>query len=546
VTLSLNVSGQPARPFGALVAGLLVVLAFVQAGHDARRTVQLMVLAFPVLAALLWRASTVRQRRLQRGAVWLATMPFLADSIVRAYLFNLYEAAPDSATVLGAMANSSAGEALEYIDTHWRDMAVAAGTLVAGGVALAFAVQLDAFAAVPGRWRYRRVGHGALMLVALLCAFALINKPWRKLHPLVFWPAWTNSVVAQQAAWAHHEAARRTALDDARLARPVTMASGPATVVLVVSESINRDNLGLYGYARDTTPLLAQQQARLGANFLTMRNAWSTEASTIPALRALFGVAGAGSRPELHMLALARAAGYKVWWISNQEDMAIENVHARLADVVQMQSHTPGRSAKSLDEQVLQPMQAALADRAERKLIVLHLMGAHPHYRFRYPPGAAQFSRRADSVDRGLIAQDKPRWVRRLRDDYDSALVYQDRIVSHSLDLARASAPASGYLAWMYLSDHGQEVGHTSNRIGHSPGTAAGYRIPALIWQRAPRPGMVAGAGARPFRSDWADMTLAHLLGMQWQGYRASQNVLDPRYSWVVPVLPAKIAAFDR
>jgi heptose-I-phosphate ethanolaminephosphotransferase len=465
---------------------------------------------------------------------------------VRAYLFNLYEAAPDSATVLGAMANSSAGEALEYIDTHWRDMAVAAGTLVAGGVALAFAVQLDAFAAVPGRWRYRRVGHGALMLVALLCAFALINKPWRKLHPLVFWPAWTNSVVAQQAAWAHHEAARRTALDDARLARPVTMAAGPATVVLVVSESINRDNLGLYGYARDTTPLLAQQQARLGANFLTMRHAWSTEASTIPALRAVFGVAGAGSRPELHMLALARAAGYKVWWISNQEDMAIENVHARLADVVQMQSHTPGRSAKSLDEQVLQPMQAALADRAERKLIVLHLMGAHPHYRFRYPPGAAQFSRRADSVDRGLIAQDKPRWVRRLRDDYDSALVYQDRIVSHSLDLARASAPASGYLAWMYLSDHGQEVGHTSNRIGHSPGTAAGYRIPALIWQRAPRPGMVAGAGARPFRSDWADMTLAHLLGMQWQGYRASQNVLDPRYSWVVPVLPAKIAAFDR
>jgi len=546
VTLSLNVSGHPARPVGALVAGLLVVLAFVQAGHDARRTVQLMVLAVPVLAALLWQASTVRQRRLQYGAVWLLTMPFLADSIVRAYLFNLYEAAPDSATVLGAMANSSASEALEYIDTHWRDMAVAAGTLAVGGVALAFAVQLDAFAAKPGGWRYRRAGHVALVLVALVCAFAFINKPWRKLHPLVFWSAWANSVATQQAAWEHHEAARRTALDDARLARPVTVDAGPATVVLVVSESINRDNLGLYGYPRDTTPLLAQQQARLGGNFLTLRHAWSTEASTIPALRAVFGVAGGGRRQELHMLALARAAGYKVWWISNQEDMAIENVHARLADVVHMLSHTPGRSAKSLDEQVLEPMQAALADPTARKLIVLHLMGAHPHYRFRYPAGAEQFSRRADAVDRALIAQDRPRWVRRLRDDYDSALVYQDRIVSHSLDLARGSAPASGYLAWMYLSDHGQEVGHTSNRIGHSPGTAAGYRIPALIWQRAPRPGMAAGAAARPFRSDWADMTLAHLLGMQWQGYRAAQNVLDPRYSWEAPVLPAKIAAFDR
>ena len=546
MTLFLNVNDQPRRPLGALVASLLVVLAFVLAGHDGRRTIQLMVLALPGLAVLLWHLPGAPQRRLRCLAAWFLMMPFLVDGIVRAYLFNLYEAAPDSATVLGAMANSSAGEAFEYIDTHWRDMAVATGALAVGGVALAFAVQLDALAGVPRRWRYRRVGHVALALVVLLCAFAFINKPWRKLHPVVFWSAWANAVATQQDAWKHHEAARRMALDAARLARPVLADAGPATVVLVVSESINRDNLGLYGYARATTSLLDGQRARLGASFLTMRHAWSTEASTIPALRAMFGVAGTGSRPELHMLALARAAGYKVWWISNQEDMAIENVHARLADVVQMLSHTPGRSAKSLDQQVLQPMQAALADPAERKLIVLHLMGAHPHYRFRYPAGAGKFSGRADAVDRALIAQDKPRWVRRLRDDYDSALVYQDRIASHSLDLARASAPADGYLAWMYLSDHGQEVGHTANRIGHSPGTAAGYRIPALIWQRTPRPGMAAGAAARPFRSDWADMTLARLLGMQWQGYRASQDVLDPRYNWVAPVLPAKIAAFDR
>ena len=546
MTLSLNVAGHPARPFGALLAGLLVVLAFVQAGHDGRRTVQLMVLAFPVLAALLWHLPDARQRRVRSVAVWLLTMPFLVDAIVRAYLFNLYQAAPDSSTVLGAMANTSAGEASEYIETCWRDLAVSAATLLVGGVALAFAVQLGTFSVVTGRGRYRWLGRAALVLALLVCALAFINKPWRKLHPAVFWPAWAGAVSTQQAAWQHYADARRLALDAARSARPVAVDAGPATVVLVVSESINRDNLGLYGYARATTPLLDGQQARLGGNFLTMRHAWSTEATTIPALRSMFGVAGTGSRPELHMLALARAAGYKVWWISNQEDMAIENVHARLADEVHMLSHTPGRSAKSLDRQVLEPMQAALLDPTERKLIVLHLMGAHPHYRFRYPAGADRFDRRRDAVDRALIAQQKPRWLRKLRDDYDSALVYHDEIVSRSLDLAQADAPANGYMAWMYLSDHGQEVGHTANRIGHSPGTAAGYRIPALIWQRAPRPGMAAGAGTRPFRADWADMTLAHLLGMEWTGYRASQDILHPGYNWVAPVLPATITAFDR
>jgi len=57
---------------------------------------------------------------------------------------------------------------------------------------------------------------------------------------------------------------------------------------------------------------------------------------------------------------------------------------------------------------------------------------------------------------------------------------------------------------------------------------------------------MAAGAGTRPFRADWADMTLAHLLGMEWTGYRASQDILHPGYQWVAPVLPATITAFDR
>ena len=35
-----------------------------------------------------------------------------------------------------------------------------------------------------------------------------------------------------------------------------------------------------------------------------------------------------------HVLALARAAGYKVWWMSNHDDLVIEQQHARLADVV--------------------------------------------------------------------------------------------------------------------------------------------------------------------------------------------------------------------
>jgi heptose-I-phosphate ethanolaminephosphotransferase len=33
-----------------------------------------------------------------------------------------------------------------------------------------------------------------------------------------------------------------------------------STVVLIISESINRDNMGIYGYERNTTPMLEKLQ----------------------------------------------------------------------------------------------------------------------------------------------------------------------------------------------------------------------------------------------------------------------------------------------
>lgn len=46
-------------------------------------------------------------------------MSFVADATLRAYLFDTYQAAPDSSPVLGAMANTGARETAEYLSMHW-------------------------------------------------------------------------------------------------------------------------------------------------------------------------------------------------------------------------------------------------------------------------------------------------------------------------------------------------------------------------------------------------------------------------------------------
>ncbi|MBS0340484.1 MAG: phosphoethanolamine transferase [Proteobacteria bacterium] len=529
--------GRAATGLAAL-AGVFIVL-----GHDGRRVAQLVLLALPLLAWMAWPVRGRAAQRTRRIALWLWVMLFALDGAARAFLLDAYQAAPDGALVLGAVANTNGREGGEYLQAHWRVVLLWAAALAAAG---AFAWRLAGrgrqAASPPGMSRW---GVGVLALLLALGAVAYASKPWRRLHPMVFWASWAQSVQDFKADMADQQQVRDRALLQARQAAPVVAHEGPSTVVLVITDSINRDNLGLYGYRRDTTPRLQVHRHRAGDNMLVLRNAWSVDASTLPALRNLFAFGQPdASRPQ-HLLALARAAGYKVWWMSNHDDIAIEQQHARLADVVDFVNRTPGRASASLDGELLDCVQEALEDPARRKLIVVHLLGAHPHYRLRFPEGQNPFDDEVDAVEAQMQDQGRAAWVRRFRQDYDAALLYHDFVVSETLQLTQAVGQGEGYRAWMYLSDHGQEVGHVSDRAGHSPHTESGYRIPALVWRSEALGPLAAQAAAQqPFRADWAGWTVADLLHLRWSGRQTGRNVLAPEYRWEAPVLPARVKSY--
>ena len=98
----------------------------------------------------------------------------------------------------------------------------------------------------------------------------------------------------------------------------------------------------------------------------------------------------------------------------------------------------------------------------------------------------------------------------------------------------------------MYLSDHGQEVGHVKDHAGHSKSTEAGYRIPAFFWQDASAKVLPEGVADKPFRADWAAWTVADLLGMQWSPLASERNILSATYQWQAPHLPTPVTSFTR
>ena len=527
------------------------LLAPIVAGFDGKRVLQLLVLALPALLVLLYPAPTARGRRLQALLAGTYALLFITDGATRAYLLDLYAAAPNSALVLTAIANSNAAETLEYARTQaWPLGLAVAGTLTCIA-ALALGLCLWCRHARP-RPEGRRLRLTILLLCLLLVATAVASKPWRRHHPLPFWVEWWQDVGRLRSHWAALNDQRERLLAIARARSPQLTATAPSTAVLVITDSVNRDNLSIYGYPRATTPALAAEVTEATANdrLGVFRHAWSLDAATIPALRRLFYFGAPEAGEPLHLLALARAAGYRVSWIGNHADLGVEQEHAQLAERVRMLNQTPGRSTHQPDGVILDSLRAALAAPSapsapsapeERKLIVLHLLGAHPHYRLRYPEGTPRFGDdgNEDAVTQALRAAGRPFWLRDLRDDYDTALRYHDGIVAETLRLTRAAAPDA---VWLYLSDHGQEVGHSRNQAGHSPGTAAGYRIPLLAWRPAP---FAPETLARPVRADWLGHSLGSLLGLDWPGYDAQRDAFAPAYRWQAPPHPV-ITDFER
>ncbi len=543
--MTSSTSSRPAVLPGFAMAVLAAVCAgAVLLGHEGLRAVQVAILTLPVLLWLLWPVERAGWRRVRWTAAFGVIAAFLVDGAARAFLQREYQAAPDSSLVLAAAANTTARETLEYLRSQLPAMTLAIAALIAMLALTGFAISR---AAPRGRTLSRRARVVLLVLLAV-CALAHLSKPWRRHHPLLFWPAWARQVEDLRATWADQQVQREQLMRNARSAAPTVAGATPSTVMLVLGESINRDNMSLYGYARPTTPELIALRDEEHGRLLTLRHAWSVEATTVASLSGLFSFgerdADDPAGRTQHLIALAKSAGYKVWWISNHDDVAVDQQHARLADSVEMINRQPGRSSGSLDGELLDEVETALADPAPRKLVVVHLLGAHPHYRLRMPPGEHPFDAGGDAVDAAMVRDGRAAWVREFRQDYDSAIRYHDRIVARTLRLTKRHLPTGGRGAWMFLSDHGQEVGHGGDHAGHSPGTASGYRIPALLWRS--EGSFDATTASRPFRADWAGWTLAELMQLSWTGMRDGRNVLHRTYAWEAPTLPVKDLRFDR
>lgn len=263
-----------------------------------------------------------------------------------------------------------------------------------------------------------------------------------------------------------------------------TDATDAQTYVLVIGESTNRNRLSLYGYPRDTNPRLQEIRHEL----LVYNDVVANIPYTIESLSSTLTFTPPEKYNEayraMNVITMMKKAGFKTFWITNQQTLTHRNTmltaFAKLTDEPTFLNNNRRQSANSYDEVVLKPFADALSDNAKRKLIVVHLIGTHFAYEYRYPDVFNIFSNQQPLSS--FATGEEPV---QMYNDYDNAVRYNDNVVRQLIDSYRAKDPY-GFL--LYFADHGEEVFDVRDFNGRdmSKPTIDMYDVPFIVWP-APR-----------------------------------------------------------
>ena len=311
----------------------------------------------------------------------------------------------------------------------------------------------------------------------------------------------------------------------------------PRTLVLVIGESTQRGRMSLYGYPRETTPELDALH-KSDPNFTVFNNVVTSRPYTIEILQQALTFANE-KNPDLYLtqpslMNMMKQAGYKTFWITNQQTMTARNtmltVFSKQTDKQFYMNQQRTQSAREYDSNVLAPFKEVLADPAPKKFIIVHLLGTHIKYKFRYPDGQGKFDNNIDNVPAGLSNDELEAY-----NDYDSANVYNDHIIASLIKDYKATDP-NGFL--LYFSDHGEEVydtppHKTQGRNEDSP-TRHMYTVPFLLWTsekwQAAHPRDFSQDVNRKYSSSELIHTWSDLAGFTYDGFDPTRAITNPQF----------------
>lgn len=329
---------------------------------------------------------------------------------------------------------------------------------------------------------------------------------------------------------------RKNLAEGSTVAVALAQPDAPQTYVFIIGESLARNHMGIYGYHRDTTP----QLAALGGELTVFKDVVSAYAQTQPSLRDALTQTSSDTRRDvsdaLSVVDMANKAGFKTWWISNQQPLrrTISAIAAQASETKFISNDYNGVEVRRFDGFLMPYITKALEDATPKKAIFIHLMGSHLQYANRYPEEFVQFT---DTAVRGFKPELSTRQIDFIN-AYDNSVLYTDHIVASVINLLKEKSD-DRIAAALFFADHGEEVFDSKDFTGHGPdGTSTGMvEIPFIAWlssrYRAQRPlqlGNINNNLNQPYMLDDAFHTMMDVMGMETAVLDKSRSLVAADY----------------
>ena len=420
---------------------------------------------------------------------------FAAFQLVLLYLFGTGVIAVD---MFLNLVTTNPGEAMELLDNLAPAVVgvfvVYLPLLILGGVNIRRDSRLSV--SFQQRVRHWAMQIGAIGLFCLLASYLMVDdyRMRNQLYPVNICYNLYLAFERNAASENYKEASRNFKFD----ARSEHSATAPEVYVMVVGETARAHNFSLYGYPRNTNPLLSKTPGiKAFPNVTTQSN---TTHKSVPML---LSAASAEDFERLFhekgILAAFKEAGFHTVFISNQlPNHSFIDFLGEQADEHYFLKKEDALQGNHYDEDLLQKLDEILpkADASSsahyhyryRKLfVVLHSYGSHFNYQERYPRSFAYFKPDSRSEAKSENRRD-------LLNAYDNTIRYTDYILHGIIERLQKwegiqtktdgvyGQPTS---AMLYTSDHGENIFDDERRLFlHAAPKASDYElhVPFIIW----------------------------------------------------------------
>jgi lipid A ethanolaminephosphotransferase len=243
-----------------------------------------------------------------------------------------------------------------------------------------------------------------------------------------------------------------------------------AVVVLVIGESARKANFQLYGYQRDTNPLLSKQEEL--KVFQTTSCATFTTAGTKAILEPK-------NTDELYELLpnYAFRTGVDVSWRTSNWGEPPIHIDEYL-DNEELATQYPDEKS-AYDGILFRGLRERIESSKKNKvLIILHTSTSHgPNYSEKYPKAFEVYKPVAKNVEEG------EKNVGMLVNAYDNTIRYTDYLLDGLINTLREMD--DWHSAMIFISDHGESLGENKMFMHGLPMKLAPkvqYEIPFLVW----------------------------------------------------------------